>query len=79
MDYGNETIIGLASGGSIRCESAEDNPNGTTYVRVCDNVGNEVAYWTADEWRDEPEFVLGAIMGAARNPIREVDRVRPRG
>lgn len=41
-----------------------ESPDGTSYVRVCDPEGREVAYWNYEEWRDEPEFVMGAIVGA---------------
>jgi hypothetical protein len=32
------------------------------YVRVTQG-GFELVYWTADEWKDEPQMVMGAIMG----------------
>lgn len=34
------------------------------YVRVCDPLGREIAYWTYEEWRDDPQLVMGAILGA---------------
>lgn len=55
------------SGRVLAFEGADDNPNGTDYIRVLDEAGQEVAYWSQDEWREEPEFVMGAIMGALAN------------
>ena len=26
--------------------------------------GDEAAYWVPDEWREDPEGVMGALMGA---------------
>lgn len=63
----NECVIELLNGFSIRTDSASDNPEGSSFVRVCDRNGNEVAYWTSDEWRESPEEVMGAILGAAKS------------
>lgn len=52
------------SRGYVVCESFYFNNGGTSYVRIVDTLGNEKAYWTSDEWRDEPDFVMGAIFGA---------------
>jgi hypothetical protein len=65
LDYGNETIIRLAGGATLRCDSYDENPQGASYLRVCDPAGEEIAYWTAEEWREDPELVIGAFMGAA--------------
>lgn len=82
-DYGDECVIELASGRTIRTDSYADSPEGSTYVRVCDLDGAEVGYWSSDEWREAPEEVMGAILGAAkggrrvmsaRNSAREVRR-----
>ena len=62
--YGHETHLPIM-GGSIRCPSF---PNECSYVRVCDDDGNEIAYWVADEWREAPEEVMGAIIGCAMRP-----------
>ena len=65
-DYGDECVIELASGRTIRTDSYADSPEGSTYVRICDQDGTEAAYWTSDEWREEPGEVMGAILGAAK-------------
>lgn len=66
-EYGNECVIELVSGFSIRTDSAADNPEGSSYVRVCDREGREVAYWSCDEWAESPQEVMGAILGAAKS------------
>ena len=66
--YDAECVIRLEGGGEIRCESFEANPGGTSYVRVMDPAGREIAYWNSDEWQEQgqAEEVMGAILGAAR-------------
>jgi hypothetical protein len=64
-DFGGECVIGLAAGGSIRTDGFDGNPGGSSYVRVCDQDGQETGYWTYDEWAEAPEEVMGAILGAA--------------
>jgi hypothetical protein len=64
--YGAECVIELASGGTIRTDSFEANPGGSSYVRVCEPGGRETGYWTWDEWKEDPQFVMGAILGAAK-------------
>lgn len=70
-DYGDECVIELASGRTIRTDSYADSPEGSTHVRVCEQDGTEVGYWTSDEWREEPEEVMGAILGAAKGGTAE--------
>ena len=70
-DYGDECVITLATGWTIRTDSAAASPEGSTYVRVCDPGGSEAdRYWTSDEWRDAPKDVMGAILGAAKGGER---------
>ena len=61
--YGDECVIELKNGLLLCTDTAEDNPAGSSYIRVCNKRGKELAYWISDEWRDEPEFVIGALMG----------------
>lgn len=35
-----------------------------SYVRVCDPLGRELAYWNHEEWQEAPQLVMGAILGA---------------
>lgn len=45
--------------------SASTEPSGVSYVRfVTARTGVELAYWTADEWKEDPKGVMGAILGA---------------
>ena len=62
-----EHIVPLANGMAIHTDTYEDNPDGSSYVRIVDSAGNEVAYWSCDEWAEEPQLVMGAILGAC-NP-----------
>ena len=54
----------LTNGRTIVCDSVEDNPDGVSFIKVLGADGKEIAYWTADEWEEEPILVMGAIMGA---------------
>jgi hypothetical protein len=38
-------------------------PDDCNFVSFEDSEGNETEYWDAQEWRDHPEEVMGAIMG----------------
>jgi hypothetical protein len=74
--YGTECVIQLANGNTIRTDTYDDNPAGSSYVRVCAPDGREVAYWTYTEWAEDPQLVMGAILGAVssrharREPVR---------
>ncbi len=59
--YGRECALRAHTGFELRYDAEEETPS---YVRVCDPQGREVAYWVSDEWRDDPELVMGAILGA---------------
>lgn len=61
-DYGEEAALLVHTGFSLRYSAREEAP--CDYVRVCDPAGREIAYWVSDEWRDDPEGVMGAILGA---------------
>ncbi len=59
--YDNETVIRLANGREIRTPAA---PEPASYVRIV-QAGHELAYWTSDEWKEDSECVMGAILGCA--------------
>ena len=61
-EYENECIIRLASGGSIRTPAY---PDSTDYVRVCDDEGRELMYWSSDEFGELDE-AFGAFLGLAK-------------
>lgn len=61
-EYGDETVIALANGREMRCPAY---PEECDYVRITQN-GYELAYWTNEEWAEDPKVVMGAIMGTAR-------------
>lgn len=60
--YENECVRRIR--GSFRAIHCPAHPEPCSYVRIV-VCGLEVAYWTSDEWRDAPEEVMGAILGAA--------------
>jgi hypothetical protein len=60
-----ECVIQLANGNTIRTDTYDSNPAGSSYVRVCAPDGHEIAYWTYTEWAEDPQLVMGAILGAA--------------
>jgi hypothetical protein len=64
-DLPNEIIIDLPWGGTLRCGPGEEHRWGG-YVRVCDEKGEELdgCYWDNQEWKEEPELVMGAIFSA---------------
>jgi hypothetical protein len=60
--YDPEYAVVAHTGFELRYEAngEHDTPS---YVRVCDPLGREIGYWVSDEWRDDPELVMGAILG----------------
>lgn len=62
-----ECVVPLATGQLLIFESYDENPNGTSYVRFADKDGNELLYYTSDEWHEEPQLVMGCIMAAIQN------------
>ena len=61
-----ETRIPLSKGRTLCCESTEQNEGGTSYVRILDKDEIEIAYWNSEEWTEEPQEVMGALMGAIK-------------
>jgi len=64
-DRAPECVIQLANGNTIRTDTYDSNPAGSSYVRVCGPDGHEIAYWAYTEWAEDPQLVMGAILGAA--------------
>lgn len=65
---GAETIVYLADGCTLRSgvyEETSDSLMCGEYVRICEPDGDEVVYWDANEWEEDPVLVMGAIMRAA--------------
>lgn len=60
-DYGPEVALLAHTGFELRY--ARDGEL-LEYVRVCDPLGREIAYWHYQEWADDPQLVVGAILGA---------------
>lgn len=60
--FENESVVPLANGRAMHTPAFPDECD---YVRIVQE-GFELAYWTSDEWRDDPTCVMGAIMGCAK-------------
>lgn len=61
VGYDDECVIRLANGREIRTPAA---PASASYVRIVQS-GYELAYWISDEWKEDPELVMGAFLGCA--------------
>ena len=59
--YGDEVVVQVHTGFFLK---APAYPQECDYVRVCDPLGREIAYWVADEWEQAPQEVMGAVIGA---------------
>ena len=59
----DETVVKLADGWTLHSGSEEFQSG--DYVRLCRPDGSEYASWHWEEWRDDPQLVMGAIVNAA--------------
>lgn len=59
-----EVAIRVQSGNFLVFQNTQTNPQGTSYLRVLEPHGKEIAYWDANEWEENPENVIGAVCGA---------------
>lgn len=62
--YGAEVVINLPTGRQLR---APAYPAPVDYVRITDGE-DELAYWVSDEWQQDPQDVMGAIVGSMIGP-----------
>ena len=62
-DYDNECVIISLGGRKLKSPSY---PEECSYIRVTDRADHEIAYWTSNEWAEDPEIVMGAILGALK-------------
>lgn len=60
-EYGDETRMTNVGNGFTMTVPAGSRVD---YVRICDPDGNETAYWTVDEFAEDPADVIGAMFGA---------------
>ena len=58
--WGSECVVVTQNGRELR---SPPYPEPCSYVRVVQN-GFQLGYWNSDEWREEPEDVIGAVVGA---------------
>lgn len=76
--FGPECILKVHTGFELRIAAY---PLEVDYVRVCDPLGREIAYWSIDEVKEDPADVLGALVGAlARGqgaPLQQASAVEP--
>ena len=57
--YPHEAVIPLPDGRAIHCPA---HPDPCSYFRIV-HEGEEMMYWCSDEWREDPEDVMGALLG----------------
>ena len=65
--YGEEAVLKIeGTGMELRTNAGNvgDPTFGCEYVRVVDEDGYENGYWTHEEWAEEPQVVMGAILGS---------------
>ena len=56
-------VLELTNGNTIESDSEEFMAG--DYVLVMDPDGKELGMWEAEEWQDEPQLVMGAILRCA--------------
>lgn len=71
-----ELVIALPSGNTLCCGPGGEHQWGG-YLRICNPEGQELLYWTMEEWRDNPEGCIGAVFSAALNPDLEIPPRQP--
>lgn len=59
--FGPECVVRVHSGFFLKVAAYPDEVD---YLRVCDPLGREIAYWSIDEVKEDPADVLGAVVGA---------------
>lgn len=59
--YGPESVLQVHTGFHLAVPAY---PQEVDYLRVCDPMGREIAYWSIDEVKEDPSDVLGAVVGA---------------
>lgn len=59
--YGEETVLVNVANGFRLTVPADTQVD---YVRICDPDGGETAYWSVDEFGEDPADVIGAMFGA---------------
>lgn len=59
--YGEEHMLVAHTGFQLRYSAETEMVD---YVRVCDPLGREIVYWTSNEWAEDPQLVMGAMLGA---------------
>ena len=60
-----EVIVQLANGNSLRSGHSTGEFTSGDYVRLCGPDGEEILYWSSDEWATDPVLVMGAIINSA--------------
>ncbi len=77
LDKDGSVLLVLDNG--VRIESRSRAVGAGAYVLVVDAEGYEIGYWNAEEWRDRPASVMGAMLAlAARGAPEPVDFGEPR-
>lgn len=59
--YGPEVELQATTGFALRYDGRAPT---CEYVRTVDPIGREIAYWDSEEWKEDPQRVMGAILGS---------------
>lgn len=62
-----ESRVPITQGQFLVFPSYDQNSDGVDYVRFVDKDDNELLYYDIQEWKDEPQLVMGCIMAAIQN------------
>jgi hypothetical protein len=68
-----ECVVPTVNGESLVFESYDQNPEGTSYVRFIDKNQQELLYYCADEWQQEPQLVMGCIMKCIQRGVNDTN------
>ena len=68
----SECCVPIADGSQFLVfPSYEKNEAGVDYLRFVGEDGEELLYYDHQEWVDDPQLVLGAIMACIQNGVQE--------
>ena len=70
LDRDGEIEIKLLNGVTL-CTGPDGNFAAGAYISVMSPDGNEVGYWDAGEWQDDPVMVMGAILLCAKQAAKD--------
>jgi len=71
----DECVVPTVNGQAVVFPSYAKNEAGCDYIRFINlKDQGEMLYYTKDEWAEEPELVMGCIMGAIQSGADNLKR-----